>query len=51
MENTKKVTGIGGIFFKTKDAEKMKSWYNENLGLGDSNRDQIRSQREVKRPR
>lgn len=29
----KKVTGIGGIFFKTKDPEKMKDWYNKNLGL------------------
>lgn len=29
----KKVTGIGGIFFKCKDPEKMKQWYKENLGL------------------
>ncbi|QGY42332.1 VOC family protein [Maribellus comscasis] len=29
----KKVTGIGGIFFKTRDPEKMKEWYNKNLGL------------------
>ena len=29
----KKVTGFGGIFFKTKDPEKMKSWYKKNLGL------------------
>jgi len=29
----KKVTGIGGIFFKTKDPEKMKDWYSKNLGL------------------
>jgi len=29
----KKVTGIGGIFFKCKDAEKMRSWYGQNLGL------------------
>ena len=29
----KKVTGIGGIFFKTKDPEKMKQWYQKNLGL------------------
>ena len=33
MSNKKKVTGIGGIFFKTKDAEKMKAWYQKNLGL------------------
>ncbi|MCA0932263.1 VOC family protein [Lutimonas saemankumensis] len=29
----KKVTGIGGIFFKSSDPEKMKEWYNKNLGL------------------
>ena len=29
----KKVTGIGGIFFKTKNPQKMKDWYNKNLGL------------------
>jgi len=29
----KKVTGIGGIFFKCKDPEMMKEWYQKNLGL------------------
>lgn len=29
----KKVTGIGGIFFKCKDPEKVKEWYNKHLGL------------------
>ena len=29
----KKVTGIGGIFFKSEDPEKIKEWYHENLGL------------------
>lgn len=29
----KKVTGIGGVFFKCKDPEKMKEWYNTHLGL------------------
>ena len=29
----KKVTGIGGIFFKCKDPEKMKEWYNNHLGI------------------
>jgi len=28
-----KVTGIGGIFFKCKEPEKTKDWYNKNLGL------------------
>ena len=31
--NMKKVTGIGGIFFKCKDPDKMKEWYKTNLGL------------------
>ena len=29
----KKVTGVGGIFFKCKDPKKMTEWYKENLGL------------------
>ncbi len=29
----KKVTGIGGVFFKCKDPNKLKEWYNKNLGL------------------
>ncbi len=29
----KKVTGIGGIFFKCKDPKKMKDWYQNHLGL------------------
>jgi len=29
----KKVTGIGGVFFKCKDPEKMTKWYQANLGL------------------
>lgn len=34
-DNTKmkKVTGIGGIFFKCKDPKKMKEWYQTHLGL------------------
>ncbi len=31
--NTPKVTGIGGIFFKSKDPKKTKEWYGKNLGL------------------
>lgn len=34
MENqTPRVTGIGGIFFRTSDPEKTRTWYGENLGL------------------
>jgi predicted enzyme related to lactoylglutathione lyase len=29
----KRVTGIGVIFFKTQDPEKLKAWYQEHLGL------------------
>lgn len=29
----KKVTGIGGVFFKCKNPDKMKDWYKTNLGL------------------
>jgi predicted enzyme related to lactoylglutathione lyase len=29
----KKVTGIGGVFFKCKDTGKMKEWYKTHLGL------------------
>lgn len=27
------ITGIGGIFFLAKDAEGLKKWYNQSLGL------------------
>ncbi|HEX3385176.1 MAG TPA: VOC family protein [Mucilaginibacter sp.] len=30
----KRVTGIGGIFFKCKDPQKMKEWYQTHLGFG-----------------
>ncbi|MEN8248357.1 MAG: VOC family protein [Bacteroidota bacterium] len=30
---TPKVTGIGGIFFLSKNPDKIKEWYSENLGL------------------
>lgn len=29
----KRVTGIGGIFFKCKDPKKLKEWYKTHLGL------------------
>ena len=29
----KRVTGIGGIFFKTDDPKKIKEWYGKHLGL------------------
>lgn len=32
-QERKKVTGIGGIFFKCKDPKTLKEWYSKNLGL------------------
>ena len=29
----KRVTAIGGIFFKTKDPEKIRQWYSTHLGI------------------
>jgi hypothetical protein len=29
----KRVTGIGGVFFKTDDPEKLYDWYEKHLGL------------------
>ena len=29
----KKIKGIGGVFFKSKDPKAMKEWYRTNLGL------------------
>ena len=29
----KRVTGIGGIFFKAKDPDKLKAWYRTHLGI------------------
>ncbi len=46
----KKVTGVGGIFFKTKDPEKMKEWYNKNLGLVTNEYGSVFEFRESDRP-
>ncbi len=32
----KKVTGIGGIFFKCDDPQVMKEWYDKHLGISDA---------------
>jgi hypothetical protein len=29
----KRVTGIGGIFFKSKDPQRLREWYREHLGI------------------
>ena len=33
QQSIKKVTGIGGIFFKCRDQKKIREWYETNLGL------------------
>jgi predicted enzyme related to lactoylglutathione lyase len=32
-KNMKRVTGIGGVFFKTKDSKKLNEWYVKHLGF------------------
>jgi glyoxylase I family protein len=29
---TARVTGIGGIFFKARDPERLRAWYHDHLG-------------------
>ena len=31
--NDERVIGIGGVFFKAKDPEKLRAWYQQHLGL------------------
>ena len=33
---SKKVTGIGGIFFRSKDPDNLQQWYQEHLGIAPS---------------
>lgn len=33
---TERVTGIGGVFFKSHDPKAMKSWYEQHLGVGEA---------------
>jgi len=33
MNEKKKVTGVGGIFFKTRNLDKLKDWYKTHLGI------------------
>lgn len=33
MSETPKVTGIGGVFFRTQNPDAIKEWYSKNLGL------------------
>lgn len=49
-ERFKRVTGIGGIFFKTKDPKQMRQWYAEHLGLVTNEYGSLFEWREVDRP-
>jgi predicted enzyme related to lactoylglutathione lyase len=33
LVSNKRVTGVGGIFFKAKDAKKLMDWYENHLGV------------------
>ena len=33
MSEKEKITGIGGVFFKANDAEALRRWYGEHLGI------------------
>jgi len=33
LVTTKRVTGVGGIFFKARDAKKLMAWYQKHLGF------------------
>jgi len=35
MSKKGKITGIGGVFFKCKDPNAMRTWYHENFGLSE----------------
>ena len=35
MGESGRITGIGGIFFKCQNPDKMRKWYNINFGLSD----------------
>ena len=36
-DSTPKVTGIGGIFFRSENPKKIREWYGEHLGLAVNN--------------
>jgi len=46
----KRVTGIGGIFFKANDAEKLRAWYRDHLGIEEGESGVSFEWRELDRP-
>ncbi|MGW8315979.1 MAG: VOC family protein [Bacteroidales bacterium] len=49
-EQEPRVTGVGGIFFRTSDPEKTKQWYSENLGLATNEYGSVFEFRNAHRP-
>jgi predicted enzyme related to lactoylglutathione lyase len=49
-DKTPKVTGIGGIFFRTGNPEKTKEWYGKNLGLTINDFGSVFESRNLNRP-
>jgi predicted enzyme related to lactoylglutathione lyase len=49
-DTTPKVTGIGGIFFRSKNPVKAREWYSKNLGLAISEYGSTFESRNVNRP-
>ena len=50
MEKKKKVTGIGGIFFKSSNPKALNEWYGKNLGLATSEYGSLFEFRESDKP-
>ncbi|MBK9191534.1 MAG: VOC family protein [Crocinitomicaceae bacterium] len=46
----KKVTGIGGIFFKCENPEKTRKWYADNLGLVTNEYGSLFESRDTEKP-
>jgi predicted enzyme related to lactoylglutathione lyase len=46
----KRVTGLGGIFFRCKDPEKITKWYKKHLGIDSKNGVSIFGWRDEKNP-
>ncbi len=43
----KRVTGIGGVFFKARDPEKLKEWYRTHLGIESERNETLRARQEA----
>lgn len=50
MEQPKKVTGIGGIFFKCEDAGGMREWYQKHLGFSGNQYGTVFEWRDAEKP-